>query len=116
MQFIIYGFITFLIIYMLYEVLIVNRKNKENNIYKSTEVSILNKVLKVNTKKISNKVLTRIIALVNAFIISVTLEIVLISSDTLLLQLLLGFGILILLIVIIYPILAFFLRKKYGRS
>lgn len=116
MQFIIYGFITFFIIYMLYEILIVNRKNKENNIYKSTEVSILNKVLKVNTKKINNKVLTRIIALVNAFIISVTLEIVLISSDTLLLQLLLGFGILILLIVIIYPILAFFLRKKYGRS
>lgn len=116
MQNIIHGIVTFIIIYLLYEILIINRKNKQDNIYKSTEVTILNKILKVNTNKIKNKVLTRIIACVNAIIVSITLEIVIISSDSLFLQMILGFGVLILLIIIIYPLLALILRKKYGRS
>lgn len=115
MEYIIYGLITFLIIFLLYEILIINRKNKQNNIYKSTEVIILNKFFKVNTDKINNKVLTRIIACSNAFIIAVTLEVVLAMSDSLFLQMLLGFGVLILLITIIYPFVGYLLRKKYGR-
>ena len=98
----IYAVCTFIIIYMLYAILIIHRKNKLNNIYKSTEVVILNKVLRVDTNKIEAKKLARIVALINAFIISVTLELVLLV-------------ILILLIIIVYPILGYFLRRKYGK-
>lgn len=115
MEYIIYGFITFIIVILLYEILIVNRKNKQDNIYKSTEVIILNKFFKVNTKKINSKILTRVIACSNAFIVAVTLEVVLAMSDSLFLQMLLGFGVLILLIIIIYPFVGYLLRKKYGR-
>ena len=112
---IIYAVCTFFIIYMLYEILIIHRKNKQNNIYTSTEVVILNKFLKVNTNKIKASTLTRIVALCNAFIVSITLEIVLVVSDTILLQMLFGFGMLILLICIVYPLVALFLRRKYGK-
>ena len=112
---IIYAVCTFFIVYMLYEILIIHRKNKQNNIYTSTEVVILNKVLRVDTNKIKASPLTRIVALCNAFIVSITLEVVLVVSDTILLQMLFGFGMLIALICIVYPIVAFFLRKKYGK-
>lgn len=112
---IIYAVCTFFIVYMLYEILIIHRKNKQNNIYTSTEVVILNKVLRVDTNKIKASTLTRIVALCNAFIVSITLEVVLVVSDAILLQMLFGFGMLIALICIVYPIVAFFLRKKYGK-
>lgn len=111
----IYAVCTFIIIYMLYAILIIHRKNKLNNIYKSTEVVILNKVLRVDTNKIEAKKLARIVALINAFIISVTLELVLLITNRTVLQMLLAFVILILLIIIIYPILGYFLRRKYGK-
>ncbi len=111
----IYAGITFIIIYMLYAILIIHRKNKLNNIYKSTEAIILNKVLRVDTNKIEAKKLARIVALTNAFIISVTLELILLITDKTVLQMLLAFVILILLIIIIYPVLGYFLRKKYGK-
>lgn len=111
----IYAVCTFIIIYMLYAILIIHRKNKLNNIYKSTEVVILNKVLRVDTNKIEAKKLARIVALINAFIISVTLELVLLVTNKTVLQMLLAFVILILLIIIIYPILGYFLRRKYGK-
>ena len=111
----IYAGITFIIIYMLYAILIIHRKNKLNNIYKSTEAIILNKVLRIDTNKIEAKKLARIVALTNAFIISVTLELILLITDKTVLQMLLAFVILILLIIIIYPVLGYFLRKKYGK-
>ena len=107
----IYAVCTFIIIYMLYAILIIHRKNKLNNIYKSTEVVILNKVLRVDTNKIEAKKLARIVALINAFIISVTLELVLLVTNKTVLQMLLAFVILILLIIIVYPILGYFLRR-----
>ena len=111
----IYAVCTFIIIYMLYAILIIHRKNKLNNIYKSTEVVILNKVLRVDTIKIEAKKLARIVALINAFIISITLELVLLITNKTVLQMLLAFIILIILIIIIYPIIGLILRKKYGR-
>ena len=77
---IIYAVCTFFIVYMLYEILIIHRKNKQNNIYTSTEVVILNKVLRVDTNKIKASTITRIVALCNAFIVSITLEVVLVVS------------------------------------
>lgn len=115
MKYIIYPLLTFVIVYLLYELLLVRRKNKINNIYKSAEVLILNKILHVDTNKINAKNLTRIIAFINAFIISVTIEIILVVTSKIILQMLLGFVILLVLICIIYPISAFFLRKKYDK-
>ena len=40
MENLMYAGITFVIIYMLYAILIIHRKNKLNNIYKSTEAII----------------------------------------------------------------------------
>lgn len=115
MENLMYAGITFVIIYMLYAILIIHRKNKLNNIYKSTEAIILKKVLKVDINKINAKNFTRIIALINAFIISITLELVLLITNKTVLQMLLAFIILIILIIIIYPIIGLILRKKYGR-
>ena len=115
MKYLIYPLLTFIIVYLLYELLLVRRKNKINNIYKSTEVVILNKFLHVDTNKIDAKKLTRIIALINAFILSITLEIILVATSKIILQMLLGFVILLVLICIMYPIIAIFLRKKYGK-
>lgn len=115
MENLMYAGITFVIIYMLYAILIIHRKNKLNNIYKSTEAIILKKVLKVDINKINAKNFARIIALINAFIISITLELVLLITNKTVLQMLLAFIILIILIIIIYPIIGLILRKKYGR-
>lgn len=109
----IYGVCSFIIIYLLYELLIV-RRNREK-IYNSTEVIILKKVFKVDISKINPSMLGRIIGLVNAFIVSVTATVILIVSDSFFLQMLFGFGMLLLLICIIYPIVGICLRKKYGR-
>ena len=126
MKYLIYSLLTFVIVYLLYELLLVRRKNKINNIYKSTEVEnyqqedgsvVIPEVLRpyMGVDKIEAKKLTRIIALINAFILSITLEIILVVTSKIILQMLLGFVILLVLICIIYPIIAIILRKKYGK-
>lgn len=113
MEHLIYGLITFLIIYFLYLTLLVKRNDKVIKIYKSTEALILKKKFKVNVDKISAKRLANIIGLTNSLIVSLTMEVIFIFSKNFLLQMILGFLVLIVLILITYPLVAYFLRKKY---
>lgn len=113
MEHFVYGLITFLIVYTIYFIVLVRKKDKVEKIYQSTEATILNKKFKVNIKKIGAKKLANIIGITNSLIIAITIEIIFITSKTLLIQLITGFIILIALIFILYPLLALFLRKKY---
>lgn len=113
MEHLIYGLVTFFIIYFLYLSFLVNRRDKVIKIYKSTEATILKNKFKVNVEKISAKRLANIIGLTNSFIIALTMEVILIFSKNFLLQMILGFIVLIVLILISYPLIALLLRKKY---
>lgn len=113
MEHLIYGLITFLIIYFLYVVLLIKRNDKVIKIYKSTESLILKNKFKINIEKISAKRLANIIGLTNSFIVALTMEVILFFSNNFLLQMILSFIVLIILILVIYPLVAYFLRKKY---
>jgi len=113
LEHLIYGLITFFIIYFLYLNFLVNRRDKVIKIYKSTEATILKKKFKVNIEKISAKRLANIIGLTNSFIVALTMEVIFIFSKNFLLQMILGFIVLIILILISYPLIALLLRKKY---
>jgi len=109
----IYGIITFFIIYILYLQLLILRKDKVDKIYKSTEAIILKKRYKVKIEKIKAKTLANIVGITNAFIVAIVIEIISAFTNKLLLQMIIGFVLLIVLIFIFYSLLALFLRKKY---
>ncbi len=117
MQAIIFGLITFIIIYLIYYYLILKRKykskKKQNSIYKQMEISYLISRFKLDSKKIKMLYLIRIIALINAFIIAFTSTVIYyIPLDAIIWKFLIGFVIVFGLIYAIYELLGRFLVKK----
>lgn len=109
----------FCLIYLIYYLLIINRKNKLDKITTSTECKYLKLRYKVDVDKIPTKSLARHIAIINSFIISSTASII--SADMFKLPLLLewlvrflvGIIVLMIMIIIIYGILGKYYLKKY---
>ena len=103
--------IIFLLVYLIYLVLIILRKNKIEKYKNSTEVRYLEKKYNLEIKKINLKKLSHILALANAFIISMTVTITNIV-DNFILKLLVGFIFLFPMILLIYHIIGINLQKK----
>lgn len=107
--------ITFILIYSLYLIFVVFRKKKQNKIKKSTEIMFIKKRYKLNLNGISNKKIALDVAFCNALIISLTLALMTLINNFIL-QILVGFIILIVLILIVYSILGNEYRKEEKRN
>ncbi len=105
--------ITYLLVYLFYFLFIGLRKKQLKKYRSSTEVLLLENAYSVNTAPIEDKKLLQILSLANGFIISTTITVVSFLKN-ILLQLLVGFVILIVLILVVYGILGKVLKKKYG--
>lgn len=107
-------FITsFMIVYFIYLCLIILRKKKLKKYRNSTEIKYLIGRYHIDIEKANMKTLVHILALTNAFIISLTVTIVNFIPN-LILKILAGFVLLILFILIIYDGIGKYFQKKYG--
>ena len=114
MKYVIIYLITFCVIYLLYFLLVVNRKKAINKFKNSMEVKYLMNKYSVNIDKVNIKKLANMVALSNSFIIT-TVFIVIIFIDNFILKLLVAFVILFPLIIIIYWLLGKILKKEEGK-
>lgn len=102
---------TFLIIFLIYYLFVIRRKKYLEKFMNGKEVGYLKKVYKIKLKKEDYKKLALLIALTNSFIISVAVSIVCFFNN-ILLQLLLGFVVVIGLILLCYHIIGKIMKKK----
>ena len=106
-----YFIIVYLITFLFYS-LILNRKRKN---YKEMEIEYLVKKFNLDMRKTDYNTLKWATTFINPFIISVTF-VAIISIDSFVLSLILGFIIMMLLIYGIYEILGRILKKKEGNK
>ncbi len=110
-----YTFIFFFIfIYLVYFIIIVNRKKGLESLKKGKQLEFFKKAYDLDFKKINIKKFANSLGLTNAFIMALTITIIEIF-DNLIIKLLVGFLILIPLMLIMYKILGSTYKKKEGR-
>ena len=116
MKELVYTFVvTFILIYVLYLIFVVFRKKKLGKIKSSTEVSFIKKRYNLKLKNVSDKKVALDVAFCNSFIIATTLAIMSLF-EKFVLQVLVGFIVLVLLILIIYSILGIEYRRKEDKN
>ena len=76
MEDLIFSLVTFIIIYLFYVIFVISRKSKLEKMKKNPGVLYLVNKYKIDLEKVNLKVLAHLIALTNAFILSITLFIV----------------------------------------
>lgn len=103
----------FLIVYFIYLFLIILRKKKLEKYRNSTEIRYLVGRYHVDMKASNMKTVANIMALTNAFIISLTVTIISFIPNFII-KILVGFVLLIVLILISYDIIGKYFQKKYG--
>lgn len=111
MKDLIFSLVTFIIIYLSYVIFVINRKKQLEKMKKNNNVIYLINKYGLDLKKVNMKVLGHIIALTNAFILSITLFIIS-FVDKMFLKILICFVILIPLQYIMYDIIG----KMYIKS
>lgn len=115
MQELLLFFITFLFVYFIYLFFIILRKKGIKKYQNSMEVKLLKEKYHLTLESIKFKNLAHITALINAFIIALVVTCIGFIKS-LLVQLLVGFFLLIPLILLCYGLLAKILKKKEGKS
>lgn len=105
--------VTFIIIMVIYLIFVVFNKRALKKIYNGTEARYLKARYKLDLTKIERKKLSLHIALINSFIISFTLSLVLMLDNYLLM--IVGAMLLVLcLILVLYHLLGSYYQKKLG--
>ena len=107
----IFAIIVFVIIYLAYLFTVIMRKDKLKKFVNAKEVSLLKGRYKLNLDKINVKSLAQTIAISNSFIISFAIYMALLV-DNMILQLLIGFLVMVPLILIIYHFIGRHYKKK----
>lgn len=107
----IFAIVVFVIIYLAYLFTVILRKDKLKKFINAKEVSLLKGRHNLNLEKINVKSLAHTIALSNSFIISFAIYIALLV-DNMILQLLIGFLVMVPSILIIYHIIGRHYKKK----
>jgi hypothetical protein len=103
--------LTFIVVFLGYYFLVVRKTKEFDKNSCPMEVTYIMKKYKLNIKKLNYHQLLKLIAIINAIIVALTCLIVALV-DLLLLELLLGFFVLIPLIIISYDIVGKCYRKK----
>ena len=104
--------ISYLILFLIYFIFFYIRGLKKKCIKKSMQVEFLNIRFKINPKDLNEKKIGLIITLLDPFIISLTGTIVSIPKWNYVIQLLLGFVVLLGLIYSFYEILGRIIKRK----
>ena len=104
----------FTIIYLLYFIVVINRKKGIEKFKEGKQLEFFKNVYKLDIKKLNIKAFANHLALTNAFIMSFTITIVELI-DHFALKMLVGFIILIALMLIMYKILGKAYKKKEGK-
>lgn len=107
--------VLFIIVYLFYFIFVISRKKVLKKFPNGKELTFLKYKYNLDYSKINIKFLAHIIALSNAFILSTTVTIISIF-DNFLIQMLVGFLILIPLILIVYSIIGKSFSKKSRRK
>lgn len=103
----------FLLVYGMYYLFVISRKKKLKQYYQSTEVRYLEMRYHIDLKDVPIQKLARTLAFANAVIISLTAWIASLLPN-LILQLVVGFILLILFILIGYHFVGTYYQKKLG--
>ncbi len=101
----------FIVIYIVYFIVIVNRKKGLESLKKGKQIEYFKKAYNLNFAKINIKKFANSLALTNAFIMAFTITIIEIF-DNLIVKLLVGFVILIPLMLIMYKLLSLRYKKE----
>lgn len=104
--------ISFLIIYLVYQILVVRRKKGIEKFKEGKQLEYFKKVFKldkINIKKFANS-----LAIANSFIMATTITIIE-FIDNLILKMLVGFIVIIPIMLIVYKILGSIYKKKEGK-
>lgn len=107
--------IAFIIIYLIYFIFVINRKKMLQKWVNGKEITYLKKVYKIKVKDINIKSLATTIALSNSFIVALTVTIVSFIKNFVL-EMVIGFIVLCLLILVVYHILGKLYQKKYRKK
>lgn len=102
---------TFIIVFLIYYLFVIRRKKYLDKFINGKEIGYLKKVYKIKLKDEDNRKIALLIALTNSFIISLVVSIVCFLNN-ILLQLLLGFVLVIGLILLCYHIIGKIYEKK----
>jgi len=103
--------ITFTIIYLGYYIFVVLRNKQYNSKYCPIEIQFIARLYKIDISKVNYHKLLQLVALTNAFIISLT-TISVTLVDNISLKMLLCFFLLIPLIICCYSLIGYFYKKK----
>lgn len=114
MEYIFTFIVSFMIIYIVYYLIILRRKEGLEKFKRGTQVEYFKKVYQLNIKKINIKEFARDLSLTNAFIMSAVITIIE-FFDSLILKMLAGFIIIIPLMLLSYKILGEKYKKKEGK-
>ena len=115
MEFIILFFVSFLIVYLAYYLVIVRRDKGLEAFKKGKQVLFFKNVYKLDLKKLDYKKFANSLSLVNAFIIAVTVTVIEMIDVSLTFKLLISIVVLVPLILICYYILGKIYKKKEGK-
>ena len=106
---------SFLIIYTVYFIVIINRKKGLESLKKGKQIDFFKKAYKLDFRKINIKSFANSLAIVNSFIMALTITIIE-TFKSLTVKLLVGFIIIIPLMLIMYKILGEKYKKKEGKE
>lgn len=105
---------TFVLVYGVYALMILNSKKRLEAYKSSVEIRLLENKYKVNIKKFEFKKLARTVLVVNTLDICITAALACLFSNWIL-QIVAGFFILLFMILISYSILGHYLKRQEGK-
>jgi len=115
MKFVILFVVTFLVVYLLYLLTVILNKKKLNKFKNSNQVLYFIKKYKIKIDDSNVKLLANLVALSNAFIISIAITIVELVSNFIL-KILVAFLIIMPLIFILYHIVGKIMLKRGNKN
>lgn len=103
--------ITFTVCYLIYFIFVINRKNMLEKFIDGKEIRYLKYKYKVKVNKHNLKKIAHMVSLANSFIISTTVFVIGLI-DNLVIEILLGFALIFILIILLYRIIAIIIKKE----
>lgn len=110
---VIFSFGLFVIIYLIYLVTVIRNPKKVEKLMSGNEVLLMTKKHKIKMSIYTKKYIANLIAITNAFIISITF-LVISFIDSFWVKFIIAFVILVPLIFGIYYVIGYFLKKREG--
>ena len=106
--------VTFVVVFVVYLLFVIRRGKYLDKFINGKEVGYLKKVYKIKVEKSDYKSLALLIAVTNSFIIAISVTVVSLFKN-IFLEILVGFGTVLVLILVCYHIIGKLYQKKEGK-